>query len=105
MVWIIICCVNAIGTKSKRNKEREPLIYFRSAREQGRETWLEGETADWTYGFGKFQVLLSEQFPAVNLLCLFELLLKPNLWPNPRSFISAGQQGGIFPPDKPPIHQ
>lgn len=37
MVWIIICCVNAIGTKSKRNKEREPLIYFRSAREQGRD--------------------------------------------------------------------
>lgn len=37
MVWIIIYCVNAIGTKSKRNKEREPLIYFRSAREQGRD--------------------------------------------------------------------
>lgn len=85
--------------------KKESHLSTSGVQENRVETWLEGETADWTYGFGKFQVLLNEQFPAVNLLCLFELLLKLNPWPNPRSFISAGQQGGIFPPDKPPIHQ
>lgn len=41
------------------------------------ETRSEGETADWTYGFGKFEVPFIERFPAVNFQCLCELLLKP----------------------------
>lgn len=61
-----------------------------------KETQSEGQTADWTHGFGKFEALFTEQFPAVNLQCLCEPLLKRNPLARPRSFISTGLRGGFF---------
>lgn len=59
------------------------------------------ETADWTLANLRF--FFCERFPAVNLQCLCELLLKPNPLAWPRSFISAGLQGGILLLDGLPV--
>lgn len=95
-VWIIyslVWCVRAAWTLLRtrpKKKKNESHLSPGGVWENRAETRLEWNTADWSYGFGKFEVLFSEQFPAVNLLCLCELLLKPNPRPGQgRSFQPA----------------
>lgn len=83
-----MCRLNSFVKERKR--EGESCWSTEGVWENRMETRSKWETADWTYGFGKFVVLFSEQFPAVNLQCLCKLLLKPNPWSGQgRSFQQA----------------
>lgn len=76
-----VCMDGHVQVEHFCEREKESHFSIQVLWKKRMETHLEWETADWTYGFGKFEVLFSEQFPAVNLQCLCELLLKPNPWP------------------------